>query len=66
MSRVDEIRHEVVQAIEARRSAIEADPTLTTITLVVKLNRSPRPFVVYRTESTEQVPEVVDSASATG
>lgn len=49
--RTDAILEEVTQAIESRRVMIEADPLMGTLTLLIRLDRGPRPRVIWRTES---------------
>lgn len=49
--RTERMAAAVAGAVLDRREAIEADPTISTITLVVRLDRGPDPQVLYRTES---------------
>lgn len=52
--RTDDIIAAVASALERRRVAIEADPTIHTVTLIVRLDRGPAPDVLYRTESRDR------------
>lgn len=49
--RTDAILEEVTDTIERRRGVIEGDPSISTITLLIRLDKGPRPRITYRTES---------------
>lgn len=51
--RTDAMLEAVTAAIEARRISIEADPTIATVTLILRLDRRPNgePDVLFRTEA---------------
>ncbi|MGE5619546.1 MAG: hypothetical protein ACM3US_09850 [Sphingomonadaceae bacterium] len=58
MSRTDEILAGITREIEIRREAIDRDPTLTSISVIVYLTRAGgRPKdVSFRTESKSAIP----------
>lgn len=51
---VEDVKRAVLESLDRHANAIAVDPSLTVITLIVRLDRGPTPDVLFRTEARDR------------